>query len=193
MTQPLDPFAQQFDALTPSPLAGSVFEDALNVGALPEPSLDGPGFFLLDDADGRFAIERETGIITLASDEILEREHGAVYAARIRVREGSGETYEMNLRLRIDGRVPQIAENDTPLTLVQSTAAPVTQTPRAPAQAWAIFAASTHGAHAPLGLEDEPFGALIPFATALEARGVDFVPYRGGALKTAPHSARWSI
>jgi hypothetical protein len=195
MNQPLDPFAQHFDALNPSPLAGSVFEDAFNAASLPEPSQDGPGFFLIDDAGGRFAIERETGIITLAHDDILARESGAVFGARVRVQEPSGETYELQLRLRIDGHVPQIAENEPASTLAiapTAQAASAPPAPRGPALDWDVFSASAHQARAPLGLEDEPFGALIPQVLRAAYAGA-LSPLDAKVPNPAPHSARWSL
>lgn len=192
MTQELDPFAQHFDALTPTPLSGAVFEHDIG---LPDVAADGPGFTLIDDAGGRFAIERETGIISLAHDDILEREHGAVFGVRVHVQEPSGETYELHLRLRIDGRVPQIAENEAaPALAIAPTpqAHAVEPKPRGPALDWNVFSAGAHQARAPLGLEDEPFGALIPNVLRAAYAGA-LSPLDAKVPGPAPHGADWSL
>lgn len=66
------------------------------------------GFYLIDDAGGRFIVDRELGIVSLADDALLTREQGSVHAARLRVIEPSGASYELDLKLRLTGRVPQV-------------------------------------------------------------------------------------
>ncbi len=66
------------------------------------------GFYLIDDAGGRFVVDRELGIVSIADDALLTREHGSVHAARLRVIEPSGASYELDLKLRLTGRVPQV-------------------------------------------------------------------------------------
>lgn len=66
------------------------------------------GFFLVDDAGGRFSVDRELGIVSVADEAILAREPGSVHAARLLVIEPSGERYNLDLKLRLTGRVPQV-------------------------------------------------------------------------------------
>lgn len=67
-----------------------------------------PGFYLLDDAGGRFVVDREMGIVTLKDDGTLDAERFNVYAARLLVIERSGSRYEMEMKLRLTGHVPQM-------------------------------------------------------------------------------------
>jgi hypothetical protein len=71
------------------------------------------GFFLIDDAGGRFQIDREMGVVSLKDESLLERERFAIHVARVRVVESTGESYEMELKLRLTGIVPEMvgAEN----------------------------------------------------------------------------------
>ena len=111
MTPPLDPFAKRFDSIeierAPSAAAiESAFAAIAPTAAAPE---DGqPGFFLLDDANGRFIVDREMGVVMLRDETLLTRAHGAVYPARLRVVEPSGASYDLDLKLRLTGRVPQV-------------------------------------------------------------------------------------
>lgn len=104
MIAPPDPFAQTFDSIeidparTPSPEA---IERAICLAGE-----DAPGFYLLDDARGRFVVDRETGVISLSDESWLTREPGAVHVARLRVVEPSGDRYEIEMRLRLTGNVP---------------------------------------------------------------------------------------
>jgi hypothetical protein len=78
-------------------------------GALREPTHEETaGFYLLNDANGRFVVDRELGVVTLADDSLLQSERNAVHAVRLRVVEPSGATYELDMQLRITGRVPQM-------------------------------------------------------------------------------------
>lgn len=169
MHSDLDAFAQEFDSITPDPsMAFRVVDDALRV----EPETCGPGFYLLDDAEGRFTIDHETGIITLAEDALLALEPGAVHHVLMRTIEQSGSEYEMRFALRITGRVPQIVSDDpepaflppAPEVLRLDTEA------KPPLRAWAAYDAFRCVAAGvePLGLEDAAFGALIaaPFRRA---------------------------
>lgn len=112
---PLDPFSQRFDSIEVDPdraPAREAIESAMSYlgprETLKAQELAAPGFYLLDDANGRFAIDREMGIVTLADDSILQSERNAVHGVRLRVIEPSGVTYELEMRLRISGRVPQM-------------------------------------------------------------------------------------
>jgi hypothetical protein len=120
MIPPLDPFAQKFDSIDVDPSNASAREaiehamahiapqDELLTASAAAPDLPSPGFYLLSDAGGRFVIDREMGIVSLADDGVLQRERGAVHGVRMRVVEPSGATYELDMQLRITGRVPQM-------------------------------------------------------------------------------------
>jgi len=124
------------------------------------PELTNAGFYLIDDAGGRFNVDRELGIVSLTDDTLLTREHGRVHAARLRVIEPSGASYELDLKLRLTGLVPQVvgAEDfgaiammaDGLLEQIATGAhAPALRraiAPSAPATSWTRYAAAL-GAH----------------------------------------------
>ena len=118
MIPPDPPFAIQFDSIELDPACAptaEAIERALAMCAPKEEPTEAPGFFLLDDSGGRFVVDRDLGIVSLKDESLLEREAGSVRAARLRVIEPSGATYELELRLRLTGRIPQLVggeEND---------------------------------------------------------------------------------
>ena len=170
---PLDPFSQSFDAIEVDPTRTQPREAIEHAMAYVAPQTPieppAPGFYLLNDANGRFVIDRDMGIVTLADDSILHTERNSVHAARLRVVEPSGATYELEMQLRITGRVPQMLGAEefaaiagltdetilvaprVPLLIVQKDEpAPVTQTAPATQQLWTRFsAAQGHQARAP--------------------------------------------
>lgn len=108
-----------------------------------------PGFSLADDADGRFVIDADTGVISLAHEDLVERERNVVHGVRIRVVERNGDSYEMAVRLKITGLVPKMAGEDyfgeapdlsSPAPAATAAPAPV-ETPTA-AQEPAAFSAA---------------------------------------------------
>lgn len=107
MIPPLDPFAQKFDSIeidparAPSPAA---IASAMALAAPPE----APGFYLLDDAGGRFIVDRDMGVVSLVDETLIKTERGAIHGVRLKVIEQSGATYELDMRLRVTGRVPQM-------------------------------------------------------------------------------------
>ena len=103
---PLDPFSQNFDAVDPAhaPTRAAIESAMAHIA----PRKEEPGFYLLNDANGRFVIDREVGVVTLADDSILQTERNSVHAARLRVVEPSGTSYELDMQLRISGHVPQM-------------------------------------------------------------------------------------
>jgi len=121
----------------------------LDPSALPE-----PGFHLIDDAQGRFVVDQQWGIVSLTSDDILAREAGSVHGVRLRVIESSGASYELSMQLRITGRVPQMvgAEEFGPLAALTDNLMPDLQgalggqaparKPQAPSIAWNHFSAA---------------------------------------------------
>lgn len=120
MIPPLDPFAQEFDSIDVDPantparaaiedaMANIAPHDALLTPSAAAPDVASPGFYLLDDAGGRFIIDRDIGVVSLADEALLQNERGAAHAIRMRVIEPSGATYELDMQLRITGRVPQM-------------------------------------------------------------------------------------
>lgn len=72
------------------------------------PSHEEPGFYLVDDAGGRFIVDRQWGIVSVANDDVLAREAGSVHSVTLRVIEHSGATYQLPMQLRLTGRVPQM-------------------------------------------------------------------------------------
>lgn len=120
MIPPLDPFAQKFDSIDVDParapareaiesaMAGLAPQDELLTASAAAPEFADPGFYLLEDAGGRFIVDRDMGVVSLADDALLQRERGVVHAIRMRVIEPSGATYELDMQLRVTGRVPQM-------------------------------------------------------------------------------------
>jgi hypothetical protein len=167
MSSSHDPFSALFDALGVEPdraPAQTAFDHALAIAAptAAAPDFTSPGFYLLDDVGGRFEVDRDFGVITLKDDSILATEHGAVHSVRLRVIEQSGASYDMDMRLRLTGRVPQmvgaeenaflvgLASGEThqaaptaPQSVAPATVAPspVAETP-APIASWTRYAAA---------------------------------------------------
>jgi|GEM_PF-1885821 len=113
MNMPRDPFSDSFDSIEIDPAhapSAAAIDRALAFCA-PQDD-EAPGFYLIDDAQGRFVVDRDTGIISLRDDAILATERGQTHGARLRVVEASGRNYAMTLSLCITGRVPQIAGHD---------------------------------------------------------------------------------
>jgi hypothetical protein len=132
-------------------------ETALAFSGLPDAaatSEEQPGFSLADDADGRFVIDRETGIISVFNEALVAREPHAVHAARIRVVERDGGAYEFAIRLKITGPVPQVVgeysfdaapagAEPAPPAPAAEPAPKITETARRfSARAWALYAAA---------------------------------------------------
>lgn len=153
MISPTDPFSQSFDSIRVDPAEPA----PAALDAAPEAhGYEEPGFYLLDDAAGRFAIDRETGIVSLAHDHLMALEAGAVHPVHIRVIEPSGSSYELKFRLRMTGRVPQMAGAEENDALAALCAAPLLDL-MAPAEidaepaeretvSWAQFAAARENA-----------------------------------------------
>jgi hypothetical protein len=157
-----DPFTQQFDSIEIDPArtpSQAAIESAMALSAPREdmltataaaPDIVQPGFSLLDDAGGRFVVDRDMGVVTLADEKLLNSERGDVHAVRLRVIEPSGATYELDMRLRITGRVPQMVGAEefaaiaglTDDTIVVATRVPVLVTAAEPEQTPAIIAPS---------------------------------------------------
>lgn len=109
MSSSSDPFSERFDSIEVDPASApsaAAIEHALAMCATED--LDTPGFSLLDDAGGRFVVDRDMGVISLANEGLLSTERNSVHDVRLRVVEPSGATYVQNMQLRITGRVPQM-------------------------------------------------------------------------------------
>ncbi len=119
---------------------------------------DQPGFYLLGDAGGRFVVDREWGLISLRDESSLEHERGQIHDARLRVVEPSGTVYELALRLRISGRVPQVVSEDSDLASPEHQTAAAAS---APTLAWTEYAATSVGRSVALVSDEQaPFGLI---------------------------------
>lgn len=165
MMSPHEEFAATFDNARVEPKA---------------PAADAPGFYLIDDCNGRFTIDRGIGVISLAHDHLLTLESGAVHTARVRVVEPSGAAYEMNMRLRMSGRVPQVVggeDNDflaglasgpiVDLMTPQEKAVHEVVAPEIPELNWLRYAASRTVAG-----KRALYGETAPFGSLFEAPGI---------------------
>lgn len=212
MIPPLDPFALNFDSIevdsARAPTAAAIAhamslagpqEDML-VPSAAAPDLPSPGFYLTTNAGGRFTIDRDFGVVSLADDSLLETERNTVHPVRMRVVEPSGTTYELDIELRITGHVPQMVGPDefaffsepsvTP-TLAPVTRVAIVEPARTP---WATFAASQGVAGAaPLGAESAVFGTLL--ATTVPAAAISEAALTLSETLPAPASAAafWTV
>lgn len=111
MHSSFDSFALHFDSIPVEPKRAGEPSSANEIEDQTAASspLPAQGFTLIDDADGRFGIDRDTGIITLLHEHLLTSEAGAIHPVQIRVIEPSGASYELKFRLRMTGLIPQIA------------------------------------------------------------------------------------
>jgi hypothetical protein len=138
-----DPFSARFDTIEVdrqnAPSAAAI-DRALSACAL-----DQPGFYLVSDAGGRFAVDRVAGVISLLDEALLGLESGAIYPVRLRVVEPSGASYELDLSLRLTGRVPQVVGAEE-FAAIAGVEAPVATPPSATRDAvtapWTFYAAA---------------------------------------------------
>lgn len=199
-----DDFSSRFDSI-------SVENAHLHPGAVADAPIEnenGPGFTLLNDAGGRFAIERETGIITVLHDETLATDAGAVFTVRLRCVEYSGLSYDQDLKLRVTGRVPLIVGDEANDALWRLAHGPLDVAPirrvsmalAEPAIApaadvamadWSEFAAfRAHGARRPL-TEPSAFGALTGALPSVDVSAN--LALVAAPPAPAPAHARWAI
>jgi hypothetical protein len=186
MTTPPDKFAQSFDAIeidrrrAPSSAA---IESALAACAH-----DRPGFYLADDAGGRFVVDREFGVVSLRDEGLLAVERGQVHGVRLRVVESTGDSYLLDLKLRVTGMVPQMVGAEDFSFGEGGAIAP----PAPPPVAWTAFTA-VRGLQSKCALATRgPYGALL---------GVDLPATRERAAIAfgetmplwAPARAIWSL
>lgn len=218
-----DPFAQTFDSIrldrsVPLPSELEAGPDTLLPAFGAEPTagpspllfdaqeMTAAGFYLLDDAGGRFTIDRETGIVTLAQDQLMALEAGAIHPVHIKVIEHSGAEYELRFRLRMTGRIPQIAGAEENDALANLAAAPLLDlmsaddygafTPPDAECPWSTFSLTHWQAGAPqrLGSERAIYGSLLEtppltgyFASASQLALAETLP------SPAPAAADWRI
>ena len=100
----------------------------------------------------------------MKDDAIVEAERDAVHTVRMRVVEPSGASYEIDMPLRITGRVPQlVGGEDFAFTAEAVAGAQRARRRRRRAVPWWSFAAvSGLGAPATIGCgDDAPYGAML--------------------------------
>lgn len=198
MNQPLDPFAQSFDAIDVAQGgARRAFEQALAVAApsAAAPDFATPGFYLLDDAGGRFVVDRDFGVVSLKDDALLERELGVVHGVKLKVIEQSGASYDLDMQLCITGQVPQMVGTEDFGFAAPAPRPAVAAAPRAQI-AWSSFAAAQDAGGAAKSLSQcgaAPYGALM--CTALPPVRVQDAHLILSAELPAPSdkNAVWSI
>ena len=160
-----------------------------------------PGFYLLDNAGGRFSVDREFGVVTMADDAYVITERNAVHAVRLRVVEASGASYDLDMQLRITGHVPQMvgAEDFSfePLGAAIPDVKPATRIALAAAPraivAWASFTAVAASAPTSLGDEPAPFGALIAAPLPQTKTSSADLALAETLPAPAPAAATWTI
>lgn len=174
MVTPPDPVVLHVDiiAVDPRPLAAGAAQDR-------------PGFYLDDDAGGRFVVDPEFGVISLRDEAVLAAERGRVHSVRLRVVESTGDHYMLDLKLRITGMVPQMLGAEE-FDFGADHAAP------APATPWSGFAAAC-GLQTKAALPSTgAYGALLsaPLPATQQRIALAFGEKLPGAA--APHTA-WSL
>lgn len=156
-----DPFSARFDSIVvKSTNAPSV--EAIDSALA---AVTAGGFELLDNAGGRFAIDPQLGIISVANDAVLARDAGQIHSVRMRVTEPSGARYEMDMALKITGRVPQMigAEDFGAIATLAADVAPAppVEVTLPPTPFVRYAATQLSGAAAKLGSERAVYGTLL--------------------------------
>lgn len=210
MIPPLDPFAQKFDSIevdtTRSPSAAAI-DRAMEIAAPRAEAFETPGFYLIDDAGGRFVVDRDFGVVSLADETLIVTERGQVHSVQLKVVEASGATYDMEMRLRITGRVPQMVGAEEFAYLAELTSGPIPDlkpvsrialaqdAPAQPSIAWSTFAAVAYrgAARSISTCGAAPYGALL--SASLPANNATAIALNLGEPTPAPstRSAIWSI
>ena len=192
MSPPTAPFDETFDAIDLDSVAGpsrAAIEHAMAMCAPPdEPAA--PGFYLLDDADGRFVVDRDFGVVSLKDAATLERERGQIRAVRLKVLEASGLSYELELQLRITGVVPQVVGQEAQAAALLGEPAPQTSAP-ARELAWTRFSpALAASAHRVLPRRPARYGTLVPSDVAIDGVCPPLVA-TDATIDVAPETADW--
>jgi hypothetical protein len=189
MTAPPDPFAINFDAIEIDPArapAPSAIERALAA------TQDRPGFYLIGDAGGRFVVDREFGVISLRDEALLAREGDQVHAVRLRVVPSSGDSYELEMELRVTGMVPQMLGAEDFGLGGEIAEAPAPLAPRAPVVPWTVFAAARGLETKPALAAHGPYGALLQTTIPTTSQRVA-IAFAEPIPAPAPESAAWSL
>lgn len=183
MSSNSDQFSEAFDTIDPNGADGAAI-----ARATAEVS-QGPVFYLLDDADGRFTVDNALGFISVRDEAVLEAERGGVHDVRLLVIERSGSRYEMPMKLRLSGMIPEMvgAEGFGFAGFASQPAAISAPLPTPPAAiAWSAYAAAAaQGAPQPIN-DEARFGAAFPRPLPPQAPG----PYRLHLFTTLPEPAR---
>lgn len=201
MIPPLDPFALELDSIEADAKSAPAPSAADQAIALAAPETDAqPGFYLLNDALGRFVVDRELGVISVKDEELVANENGNIYTVRLRVIEPSGASYDVDMPLRITGRVPQpvgVQEFVLPNEIVPPVSPPATcaQAAAPPPVPWPTFAV-LRGAGAPAPIScaaGSPYGGVL--STSLPASEIScaLLALDEAAPRPAPPDAVWSV
>ena len=197
MTSPPDPFSAFFDSVELDPATKptpETIERAIAFCGPPQYCAETPGFHLINDAGGRFVVDPLTGVISLRDEAILKRERGAILMARLRVIEQSGERYELDLKLRLSGRIPQLVSEENALSetsiAVEHDDEDVISVPRIH---WTRYVAVA-GLYTPASLveSDAPFGAMLSVHLPGVAAGFAGLTLIEDLPPPAPRNAIWT-
>lgn len=207
-----EPFAARFDAIEINTAPSSAaFDHALAIAApsAAAPELETPGFYLLNDAGGRFEVDRDFGVVSLRDETLAQSENGAVHNVRLKVIERSGSSYELDMQLRITGRIPQMMGADEfaflanitidkpiPEFTARASTAPAPAPVARPrhAVAWSSFSAtSDEGPAAPVGLETSAFGSLLKAALPVDVIAAATLNEIEPTPRPARANADWSL
>jgi hypothetical protein len=196
MSLPTAPFEDSFDAIEISASAPSreAIERALAMCATAHRET-APGFYLLDDAGGRFIIDRISGIISLKDEALLARGLGELHTARLKVIEPSGACYELELRLRVTGLVPQVHGYERDAALMAGDLQADIPEHLAPLSPWSHYSPAAGSAHRlPVSASlSARFGALLdPAPQWAHASDLRLAP-ANAAIASAPEQATWSL
>jgi hypothetical protein len=168
MSTPHDPFSARFDAIEIDPARApshAAIDHALSFAAptAAAPDLANAGFYLIDDAGGRFTVDRDFGVVSLKDESLLTRERNTVYAVKLRVVESSGSSYDLDLQLRLTGHVPQVvgAEEFGAIAALTTTPIPHMPAPTGPRVTWNEFAPSRGAQSKPALPKYGAYGELL--------------------------------
>lgn len=190
------PFEHSFDSIEVSASTAPSREAIERALAMCAPAHDegGAGFYLLDNAGGRLIVDRESGVISLKDEALLVRELGRIHAARLKVIEPSGTSYELELRLRITGLVPQVLGCERDAAIFAGDPEPNIAEPDAPVSHWTRFSPAAGGCRKPsLGALSARFGALLDSAPQpLQAASARF-ERTNATIAPSSDRAAWSF
>lgn len=190
MNPPTTHFDQAFDAIELNDDAPSraAIEHAMAICG--PGGADAPGFYLLDDSEGLFVVDRDFGVVSLRDEAALERVVGQVRNARLKVVQASGRCYELTLRLLLSGAVPQVVGQEA------MTAALLGEGPVAspPPPAWDRYSpALARGERQPLQRRPARFGALTPAGDTPIVGVCPPLARTDARIEAAAESSDWSL